>query len=91
MVDASEQLTILNEKLTIQRVAVTEKTEACETLLKEISTATQQAEEKKKLAIEKGKEIEEQNKIIKFEKVQPLLPKNKISVTLLFIPQCSYI
>lgn len=69
MVEASEQLTILNEKLSIQQVAVKEKTEACESLLREISESTQQAEEKKKMAVEKGKEIEEQNKIIQVEKV----------------------
>lgn len=69
MVEASEQLTMLNEKLSIQQVAVKEKTEACESLLREISASTQQAEEKKKMAVEKGKEIEEQNKIIQVEKV----------------------
>ena len=69
MAEASEQLTVLNEKLAIQRVAVKEKTEACEILLEEISAATQKAEEKKSQAVVKGKEIAEQSKIIESEKV----------------------
>ena len=67
--DASEQLAVLNDKLAIQKVAVTEKTEACEILLEEILSGTEQATQKKKLAQIKGKEIEEQNKIIVVEKV----------------------
>ena len=69
LADASEQLTVLNEKLAIQRVAVKEKTEACEILLEEISAATQKAEEKKSQAVVKGKEIAEQSNIIESEKV----------------------
>ena len=68
LVEASEQLGILNKKLAIQRVAVTEKTTACEALLKDISAATQKAEEKKTMAVEKGREIAEQSKIIEVEK-----------------------
>lgn len=67
--EASEQLAILNDKLTVQKVAVTEKTEACEVLLVEISSRTIQATEKKQLAQSKGKEIAEQSKIIVVEKV----------------------
>jgi len=67
--EASEQLAILNEKLAVQKVAVTEKTAACDTLLKEISSGTKRATEKKKLAEAKGKEIAEQSKIIEVEKV----------------------
>ena len=69
LAEASEQLAELNEKLAIQKVAVTEKTDACEKLLAEISSGTTIAEEKKTLAIAKGKEIEEQSKVIAVEKV----------------------
>ena len=67
--EASEQLAILNEKLAVQKVAVTEKTEACEIMLEEISQGTIVATDKKKLAQSKGTEIEEQSKIIVVEKV----------------------
>ena len=66
---ASEQLAELNEKLAIQKVAVTEKSEACEKLLAEISIHTEQATTKKQLAVAKKEEIAEQNKIIVVEKV----------------------
>ncbi|XP_020901970.2 dynein heavy chain 10, axonemal, partial [Exaiptasia diaphana] len=65
---ASEQLKELNEKLEVQKIAVTEKTEACETLLVEIQRATEQANEKKEMAQGKQKEIAEQNKVIQVEK-----------------------
>lgn len=65
---ASEQLKELNEKLEVQKVAVTEKSEACEKLLEEIQRATELANEKKKMAIGKKEEISEQNEIIKVEK-----------------------
>lgn len=67
--EASEQLAILNEKLAVQKVAVTEKTAACEELLKVIASGTKRATEKKKLAEAKGKEIAESSKIIEVEKV----------------------
>lgn len=62
-------LAVLNEKLAVQKVAVTEKTEACEILLEEIASGTAQATEKKQLAITKQKDIEVQSKIISVEKV----------------------
>ena len=68
--EASEQLAILNERLAVQKVAVTEKTAACEALLKEIASGTKRATEKKKLAEAKGKEIAEQSKVIEVEKVK---------------------
>lgn len=68
--EASEQLAILNEKLAVQKVAVTEKTAACEKLLEEIASGTTQATEKKKLAEAKGKDIAEQSKVIEVEKVR---------------------
>ncbi|EDO35852.1 predicted protein [Nematostella vectensis] len=67
---ASEQLAELNEKLAVQKIAVTEKSEACEKLLVEIQRATQQANEKKEMAIGKKKEIAEQNKVIVVEKTE---------------------
>lgn len=67
--DASEMLAVLNEKLAVQKVAVTEKTAACEMLLEEIAAGTKQASEKKVVAEAKGKEIAEQSVIIVKEKV----------------------
>ncbi len=72
MEEAGEQLTVLNKQLAVQKVKVTEKTSACETLLSEISTATEEAEENKALAKAKGKEIEEQSVIIAAEKVRKI-------------------
>ena len=66
--EASEQLAILNDKLSVQKVAVTEKTAACEEMLQEISSGTKQATVKKKLAEAKGIEIGEQSKVIEVEK-----------------------
>ena len=61
---ASEQFIIkLNEKLAVEKVAVTEKTESCGKLLAEIAT------EKKQLALGKKNEIAEQNVQIVKEKV----------------------
>lgn len=67
---ASEQLKELNEKLEIQKVAVTEKSEACEKLLVEIQRATELANEKKAMAVGKKEEIAEQNKEIVVEKTE---------------------
>lgn len=50
-------------------MAVTEKSEACEALLADISTKTTEANEKKSLAEAKGVEIEQQNVVIAKEKV----------------------
>lgn len=68
--EASDQLAILNDKLAVQKVAVTEKTAACEELLRVIASSSKQATEKKKLAEAKGVEIAEQSKIIEVEKVR---------------------
>lgn len=70
MLAASEQLKELNEKLEIQKVAVTEKSEACEKLLSEIQRATELANEKKAMAVGKREEIAEQNKEIVVEKAE---------------------
>ncbi|CAL8251349.1 unnamed protein product [Boreogadus saida] len=66
--EASGQLAELNTKLAEQKVVLAEKSIACETLLQEISINTAGAEEKKVLAEDKAKEIEEQNKVIAVEK-----------------------
>uniref|UniRef100_A0A670KBP0 Dynein axonemal heavy chain 10 n=1 Tax=Podarcis muralis TaxID=64176 RepID=A0A670KBP0_PODMU len=66
--EATIQLDELNLKLAEQRVVLAEKSAACEALLQEIATNTAIAEEKKKLAVEKAIEIEEQNKVIAVEK-----------------------
>lgn len=67
--DATKMLAILNEKLAVQRVAVTEKTIACEALLKEIAKSSAQANEMKSAAEIKAQEITESSKIIAVEKV----------------------
>ena len=69
IVEASEQLNVLNDKLAVQKVAVTEKTASCETMLEEISSRTSLATEKKELAEQKGTEIQEQSIVIAAEKV----------------------
>ena len=60
---------MLNEKLEVQKEAVTKKTAACEELLNDISSKTEQAKEKQQMAQAKSIEIEEQNKVIAVEKV----------------------
>jgi dynein heavy chain len=70
LAEASEQLNELNKKLAVQKIAVTEKTEACESLLADITSGTEQATDKKQMAEAKGQEIEEQSKIISVEKVR---------------------
>ena len=72
ILEASEQLSVLNEKLEVQKVAVTEKSMACNVLLEDIQSKTSQANEKKELAEKKSIEIEEQNKVIAVEKVNLL-------------------
>jgi dynein heavy chain len=68
LIQASEDLVVLNQKLEVQKVAVTEKTQACETLLEEITSRTAQAKEKQELALAKNKELEQQNVVIAAEK-----------------------
>ena len=60
---------MLNAKLAVQKVAVKEKSEACESLLAGIAVASGEASEKKVIAEAKGKEIAEQSVIIMHEKV----------------------
>ncbi|KAJ9583316.1 hypothetical protein L9F63_022333, partial [Diploptera punctata] len=68
ILEASEELKELNAKLEIQKVAVAEKTKACEELLAEIKEATARASEKKETATVKSVEVEEKSKIIAVEK-----------------------
>ena len=74
LAEASIQLNELNEKLAVQKVAVTEKTDACEILLEEITIRTEQATEKKQAAEAKGAEIAVQSVTIKVEKVSDRMP-----------------
>uniref|UniRef100_A0A1X7UR28 AAA+ ATPase domain-containing protein n=1 Tax=Amphimedon queenslandica TaxID=400682 RepID=A0A1X7UR28_AMPQE len=68
LIEAADQIKVMNEKLEVQQVAVKQKSEACDTLLEDITTKTELAKEKKELAQTKSKEIEEQNKVIATEK-----------------------
>ncbi|KAJ4435378.1 hypothetical protein ANN_17992 [Periplaneta americana] len=70
ILEASEELNELNKKLEIQKIAVAEKTRACEELLAEIKEATAMASEKKETATIKSIEIEEKSKVISAEKAE---------------------
>ena len=70
LIEAAEQISVMNEKLAVQKVAVTQKSEACEVLLKDISAKTEMGKEKQQMALAKGVEIEEQNKVIAVEKAE---------------------
>ena len=73
---------------------MTKKTLACEELLADISSKTEQAKEKQQLAQAKSVEIEEQNKVIAVEKVH--MYKLNMLVCSLRIPSvnpqsCTYV
>eukprot|EP00118_Oscarella_pearsei_P005341 m.24505 g.24505 ORF g.24505 m.24505 type:complete len:2538 (+) comp28630_c0_seq1:2-7615(+) len=68
LIEAAKDLAEMNKKLEVQKVAVTEKTAACENLLEEIVTRTAQAKEKQELALAKSTELAEQNTVIASEK-----------------------
>uniref|UniRef100_U3K3Y5 Dynein-1, subspecies f n=1 Tax=Ficedula albicollis TaxID=59894 RepID=U3K3Y5_FICAL len=68
--EAAVQLAELNIKLAEQKIVLTEKTAACEALLRDIKKNTEIAEEKKKMGEEKAIEIQEQNKVIAVEKAE---------------------
>ncbi|NWU42756.1 DYH10 protein, partial [Hylia prasina] len=68
--EAAVQLAELNIKLAEQKIVLTEKTAACEALLRDIKINTEIAEEKKKMGEQKAIEIQEQNKIIAVEKAE---------------------
>jgi len=72
LVEAGDQLAVLNEKIAAQRIAVVEKAAACDALLNEITGATLKTEDKKTLAVDKGKEAEDQSKDIEMEKVSSI-------------------
>lgn len=59
----SLQLQVLEEQLKVQKVAVTQKSEACELLLVDITEKTKMGEEKKEMAQNKSVEMEQQNKV----------------------------
>lgn len=63
LMEASEQIKVLNEQLEVQKVAVTQKSEACEALLQDITAKTALGKEKQKMAQEKSIEMEKQNKV----------------------------
>lgn len=64
LMEASEQIKVLNDQLQVQKKAVGEKSEACEILLKDISEKTEMGKEKKEMAQTKNNEMEEQNKVL---------------------------
>ena len=61
--EATDQIKVLNDQLQVQKVAVAEKSEACEVLLKDISEKTEMGKEKQQMAQTKSVEMEEQNKV----------------------------
>ncbi len=63
LMEATEQIKVLNDQLKVQKVAVNQKSEACEVLLSDISEKTALGQEKKELAQTKSVEMEEQNKV----------------------------
>ncbi len=63
LMEATEQIKVLNEQLKVQKVAVSQKSEGCEILLKDISEKTALGQEKKEMAQIKSVEMEEQNKV----------------------------
>ncbi|RMC05733.1 hypothetical protein DUI87_17276 [Hirundo rustica rustica] len=68
--EAAVELAELNVKLAEQKIVLTEKTAACEALLRDIKMNTEIAEEKKKMGEQKAIEIQEQNKVIAVEKAE---------------------
>nr|XP_049701305.1 dynein axonemal heavy chain 10 [Helicoverpa armigera] len=68
--EANVQLADLNAKLAVQKVIVAEQTKECETLLKEISKATNAATAKQTVASVKSAEITEQSAVISEEKAE---------------------
>lgn len=63
LMEAAEQIKVLNEQLQVQKKAVGEKSQACEILLKDILEKTEMGKEKQQLAQTKSVEMEEQNKV----------------------------
>ena len=79
LMEASEQIKVLNEQLKVQKKAVGEKSEACEILLKDISEKTEMGKEKQQLAQTKSVEMEEQNKVRAYYQLSPsCLRKNAL-------------
>ena len=63
LVEAAEQINVLNDQLKVQREAVMKKTEGCELLLKGILEKTDMGKEKQQMAQTTSIEMEEQNKV----------------------------
>lgn len=64
LMEAAEQIKVLNDQLKVQKEAVGKKSEGCEKLLKDISDKTEMGKEKQQMAQTKSVEMEEQNKVI---------------------------
>lgn len=71
LADASAEIVDLNTVLVVQREAIAGKSEACETLLNEITTNQLRIADKRDKALTKAKEIEIQSKEIAKAKVVP--------------------
>lgn len=63
LMEAAEQIKVLNDQLKVQKEAVGQKTEGCEILLKDILEKTEMGKEKQQMAQTKSVEMEEQNKV----------------------------
>ena len=63
LMEAAEQIKVLNDQLKVQKEAVGKKTEGCEVLLKNILEKTNMGKEKQQMAQTKSFEMEEQNKV----------------------------
>ncbi len=70
LVQAADQINVLKAQLSVQKVAVAEKTSACNDLLEVITDSTAKAEAKTQAAQEKEQQLEEQNKVIVVEKAE---------------------
>lgn len=89
MKEASETLVELDAILDVQNTKVSEQTQNCETLLASIQESTDITVEKKTASLQKRREIEERNDIIKREtadaqrvlmEAQPALDSAKLSL-----------
>lgn len=68
--EARASLSVLNSQLEVQKVAVAEKTIACESMLENIAQRKEEANKKQEAATKKSKEIAEASKVIKVEKAE---------------------
>lgn len=68
--DAKGEIEALNKKLMRSKKVMDAKTRACAILLKEITGRTAEAKDKKEIAMKKGKEMEDQSRVIQREKTE---------------------